>query len=412
MTNHTMRWGAFLRAIDSTLAPLPTPGRTVRPDEQAASDLALSSLIATLAMAVLNKLGTQVGGYHSFNGHSFTGTGISARALPKHRDRLEEGGLAKVVKGYHSHDIWGVSHPTRLIPTPKFRRLFSESGVGWMDIPERPRRLIEVRKKQKALGPEPRIVTDSRATLNRLNANLRAANVELPETAWSDLRARLESAGANEKHLWEWLYMGNTLSRTMRRIFTGHWTSGGRLYGPWWQGIPKDLRRLLTINDQETVELDFAHLHPTLLYAEAGARLEGDAYLVPGYTNVPRDYGKTIFQRLINGKKAKSLWYSADDHNVKGVIESESDFRRYVTAMIERHHAIRQFFGKRKGLNLQYQDSELALSIINDMTISGIVVLPIHDSFRVIRSPRDTLHKSMIRHFFVRYGFLPDIKES
>ena len=55
----------------------------------------------------------------------------------------------------------------------------------------------------------------------------------------------------------------------LRRIFArGQMNLGGRFYGGWWQNIPKNCHRYITINSCQTVEVDFSTLHPTLLFLE------------------------------------------------------------------------------------------------------------------------------------------------
>lgn len=67
--------------------------------------------------------------------------------------------------------------------------------------------------------------------------------------------------------------------RSLVRIFNnGDWQQGGRFYRGWWQSVPKEYRRHVTINDKRTVEVDYSGLHPALMYAEVGAMLKGDAY--------------------------------------------------------------------------------------------------------------------------------------
>lgn len=48
-------------------------------------------------------------------------------------------------------------------------------------------------------------------------------------------------------------------AKSLRRIFNnGSFTEGGRLYGGWWQGIPRDYRWHVRINRMNTVEADFS----------------------------------------------------------------------------------------------------------------------------------------------------------
>ena len=64
------------------------------------------------------------------------------------------------------------------------------------------------------------------------------------------------------------------------RVFNNKWFLGGRFYGPFWQNLSKNRRRDLMIDEACVTELDFAQLHPRLLYAEFGAPLVDDAYKI------------------------------------------------------------------------------------------------------------------------------------
>jgi hypothetical protein len=57
--------------------------------------------------------------------------------------------------------------------------------------------------------------------------------------------------------------------------------------------IPKKIRPQLVIDGEPTIEHDYPQLHPNMLYAEIGARLEGDAYAVDGW---PRHVVKVAFR--------------------------------------------------------------------------------------------------------------------
>ena len=73
----------------------------------------------------------------------------------------------------------------------------------------------------------------------------------------------------------------NSLYRVFNR---GSFTLGGRFYGGWWQQVPGDAREHLTINGGPVVELDYAQLHPRILYAIAGLQQpEADIYAVAGW---------------------------------------------------------------------------------------------------------------------------------
>lgn len=73
------------------------------------------------------------------------------------------------------------------------------------------------------------------------------------------------------------------LKRDLYRVFNdGTFDHGGRFYGGWWQNIPSEYRRFLTLDSIPTVELDFANMQLAMLYAKIGLNLEGDAYAIAG----------------------------------------------------------------------------------------------------------------------------------
>jgi hypothetical protein len=84
----------------------------------------------------------------------------------------------------------------------------------------------------------------------------------------------------------------------LHRVFNrGSFSLGGRMYGPFWQNLPKRVRPDLIINGELTDEADYSQLHPRLLYAKASAVLTGDAYELDGWD---RPLVKRAFNIAIN----------------------------------------------------------------------------------------------------------------
>lgn len=63
-----------------------------------------------------------------------------------------------------------------------------------------------------------------------------------------------------------------------RQFNFGGFEAGGRLYGAWWVNCPSDLRPLITINGEATVELDFSGCSIRMLYHRNNKPFEGDVY--------------------------------------------------------------------------------------------------------------------------------------
>jgi hypothetical protein len=165
--------------------------------------------------------------------------------------------------------------------------------------------------------------------------------------------------------------------RTLYRVFNrGSWNLGGRFYGGWWQQARSEDRQLLQIDGERVVERDFEQLHPRLIHARAGKRLEGDAYTVPGWE---RQLGKLGFNILLNARGYQQALGAIAEH-------LDGD-RRQAAALINdlrgRHAAIAMHFHTGVGIKLQNADAGMARGIMARLLRRGIVTLPVHDSFIV-----------------------------
>ena len=86
----------------------------------------------------------------------------------------------------------------------------------------------------------------------------------------------------------------------LKRVFNENFSRGGRFYQGWWQEIPSNLRRYITIDDQPTSELDYGGQHLLLLYAlneDEYPWLRGDT---DPYGEENRDLMKQVFLICVN----------------------------------------------------------------------------------------------------------------
>ena len=164
------------------------------------------------------------------------------------------------------------------------------------------------------------------------------------------------------------------------RVFNNKWFLGGRFYGPFWQNLSKNRRRDLMIDEACVTELDFAQLHPRLLYAEFGAPLVDDAYKIPGRED-NRPIVKAAWQMMINARSRRSAIMALATK--LGGPPCISEANTLLTALEERHHEIQPAFYTGAGLRLQRVDADLMMSVEQKCLSKGIVALPVHDSFIV-----------------------------
>jgi len=178
------------------------------------------------------------------------------------------------------------------------------------------------------------------------------------------------------------------------RVYKGGWSLGGRLYGGWWQQVRAIDRPHLLIDGSETVESDYSMLHPRLVYALAGQRPDGDAYTLDGWN---RSTCKRAFNILLNTNNYRQALGAVRPH----VGGSHHRAAKLIADLIQRHSPIADSFHSGAGLRLQNTDSEMAKSVLRELTLrDGITVLPIHDSFIVKKEHEDRLEVAMDKAFF------------
>lgn len=207
-------------------------------------------------------------------------------------------------------------------------------------------------------------------------------------------------------------------NRHLNRIFNdGTFDHGGRLYGAWYQYVPKWMRRRITIDQRKTVELDFSGMSVRMLYHLNGIDYLRDPYELPKLsayavaTGRPRKHFRGAIKKLI-----QAMLNNEDDELQPEMIELEASFRPKYTRVevrdmiLEQHGAISAAFGSGVGKRLQRLDSDIALEIIVSLMGEGILGLPIHDSFIVMRAHKRMLYEQMTNSYRSRMNFNPIIK--
>tara|TARA_B100000686_G_scaffold292341_1_gene320959 strand:+ start:1315 stop:2697 length:1383 start_codon:yes stop_codon:yes gene_type:complete len=176
-------------------------------------------------------------------------------------------------------------------------------------------------------------------------------------------------------------------SRTqLCRIFNESLSRGGRFYKGWWQEIPSDLRRYITIDDQPTSELDYGGQHLLLLYAlneDEYPWLRGD---IDPYGEENRDLMKQVFLICVNEEsreKAIQAIRQEINYNHPDLTSTNQFINPLIDTTIKRHPELSDYFFSGMWAELQRQDSKIAEYVLNHMRAKKILVLPVHDSFVV-----------------------------
>jgi len=172
-------------------------------------------------------------------------------------------------------------------------------------------------------------------------------------------------------------------SQRMFRCFNRDFRHGGRCYGGWFQNYPKEVRAGFRLDGSPVVEHDYPQLHPQLLYARLGLAIAGDAYTVDG---VPRDLAKVAWQILMNSGSRRMAMHALFEDLTSSDPGRSVDLRdadRILALLEARHAPVSRAFYSGVGLELQFVDSNLIMSVLGRCLAKGFVGLPVHDSLIV-----------------------------
>lgn len=409
-TERRLQGAAGSTIVDHVLGLISARENKVRKLTAAAQErraLTVEVLISNLAVAASNRVNPSRYVAVPFRKNSYTGLPISYDAMVLARNILIEQRLIEYHPGYyrrHHYEDFAYRQVSRMRATDALRAMFDRFDIRLRTVQHLRERLIKLNRMEPDSGSEPVEVTASRETLKRINTRLDAISITLPDEVWPHL-ADTAPEGAEPEAELDRLHLGDLTTNSLYRVFTGNWNKGGRFYGGWWVSLPSKYRRLLRIDGEATVEIDYRNLHPALLYRIRGHTLDRDPYHLPPYS---RDLCKETFQRLLNRTP------STGGANIRKAKKygppAGTSFARFLEDYKDHLAAVADCFGKGIGLHLQRADSELALSIMDALDRQDVAALPVHDSFIVKIGDREILEATMRQVFRDQYEVEPELR--
>lgn len=172
----------------------------------------------------------------------------------------------------------------------------------------------------------------------------------------------------------------NVPIRSFRRIFNDDLESGGRIYSNY-QQMSKDMRSLIMIGGEKTVELDYRYNQIRMLFALSGVEDDGDPY--SGFSE-DRNIVKKAMNTLINSENPKRVF--CDMRWTAPFRWSSEKADRFIAETYARYPILQKMKGSGIGLKLQKIEGDISLAIMKYALYNDTVVLPIHDSFIVRES--------------------------
>lgn len=194
----------------------------------------------------------------------------------------------------------------------------------------------------------------------------------------------------------------DTDRRRLRRRFTnGHFESGGRLWGGFWQDVKKERRRDgVWIDGEPTVELDYGQVGPRLAYSLAGATPPStDLYLIPGL-ELFRDGVKKLFSAVLFAEKP----LTKKPMGTGKLLPSNRTISDLIAMLASAHPAIADQFFTGIGHHLQFLESQIMVRLLLMLIDEEITALPIHDAVIVAESNADRVEQLMKEVFLNETG--------
>lgn len=329
---------------------------------------------------------------------------ISARAFTSaFKGLLEQGYVRRVRAGYLDRTT-GKSEVGRYRATRKLISRLEDCGISVTWVSMRPNAegivLKDGSKNRVEYGEVPYANT-ARERLALINDRLARHwyDLDLPD---DKVRAALtlEANDADEEDA----YPFDLTRRGLHRVFNNSdWEQGGRFYGGWWQAVPKELRRFITIDGKSTVEVDYSGLHAAMLLAEAGLEVPDDPYarcFGDRSSDRIRSVVKRAFNALLNAKRTAELkQLDGFEPDLFGM--GWREFKQHIIACFPE---LKTSFGTGIGLKLQRKDADLAEKVMLRFGELGYPCLPVHDSFLVHYALEDDLRDAMQIAFRDMFG--------
>ena len=198
----------------------------------------------------------------------------------------------------------------------------------------------------------------------------------------------------------------------VRRIFSrGTTKSGGRLYNPAIQSLPRWARRFLEIAGEPVVEPDYSAQHIRLLYAKEAIAPPDDPYTITSIPGVERDHVKRAALIGINAKSEHvAAWALRDKCWSDGCyLPPSASARDVLEAFKVANPGIAHHICADRGIELMRLDSDMALLVHKQLLDAGIPCFSVHDSFIVPRSAGDAARTAMFDAYFEICGAAPKI---
>ena len=314
-------------------------------------------------------------------------------------EQLEVAGLITKEAGYRSKGRdSGIS--TKLLHTPKFLKLL-QSVI--LEPVRSETNLVGIKNdlKEGIVGFKKEVALTGRV-LSGVNELIGAATIKIEKVVGTEvggMEALIEhllsskSGGTFEKLATENTKTVELVSEVCKytRVYSERYGQGGRLYSGI-QQLPRGERYSLTINGEETAEIDFSSMHPNMCYSLEGLTAPKESYKLD---SAPRHLAKQMMVTALNAKSRESAIKSIKWEAIKAGSPIEIDLEQAFSELEALHAPIAKHFYTASWKTLQHLESNVMLEVMDHFRGRGIVCLGVHDSAIVPISHRKELERVM-----------------
>ena len=185
-------------------------------------------------------------------------------------------------------------------------------------------------------------------------------------------------------------------ARTLVRIFSnGSFKEGGRFYRGWWQNVPNNYRKHVSIDMKKTCEYDFSQLNPHMLYFAYHKELGSEDAYGRVLDGEHRNLVKSAFNAMIQADRPLNTCPRDIDPTVADMSWTELRDR-----IIAAHKPIEDLFFRGEGNKLQFVDSCICEGVMLHFAKIDAPAYPIHDSFIMHHGYGGELEEAMRRSFY------------
>lgn len=324
-------------------------------------------------------------------------------------DLLGDPGLGLIETVQRGFRVGSRAQSTLIRPRAALEGFIPFRELPWSCIVQAgPREMIFLKGTKGKSGEAPLLAYRDTARTRKLRAEMRRINRHL---AKAPIFLAIDEGTTLTDH--DGMPIDPT-QRQLRRVFNnGSWQEGGRLFGGFWETMPKAQRfthlrigSKLHPEGEPIASVDVKQLFPHLAYHKLQQEPpEGDLYAITAGDDPNRGAWKQLLNALLCAKKPLCSW----PEGIREAFSVPIRFKDAIAAITAKHEPIARLFGTGIGLRFMFQESSALVWTLETLRERGITALPLHDAVLVPRSQAEDARAALIESMRRNLDFRAEI---